>query len=56
MLKPAFKVYLFHSSTWQLHSLVLGIHLKMTVDDHKGMKDQLDQKPNGKTAKGTRGG
>ncbi|KAI4546056.1 hypothetical protein MG293_002611 [Ovis ammon polii] len=27
----------------------------MTVDDHKSMRDQLDQKPNGETAKGTRG-
>lgn len=43
-------------SPQQLHSLILGIHLKMTVDDPKGMKDQLDQKPNGKTAKGTTGG
>ncbi|XDB50760.1 hypothetical protein AB1E18_004322 [Capra hircus] len=27
----------------------------MTVDDHKSMRDQLDQKPNGERAKGTRG-
>ncbi|XP_069441829.1 oxidized low-density lipoprotein receptor 1 isoform X2 [Ovis canadensis] len=26
----------------------------MTVDDHKSMRDQLDQKPNGETAKGLR--
>lgn len=50
--------FLLCRSPWLFHSLILGMNLEMTSDDFKSktMKDQPDQKPNGKKAKGTRGG